>query len=489
MIMSKRILFVYPINEGGCLGIEYLSSVLKREGHETNLILDLKEEKDFKKRLAKRIKSFKPDFICFSVMTDNYIWACEIAKFVKGITDAPIIFGGIQVTSCPEEVMSNKFIDYIIIGEGEGALIDLVKNKEDTEIQNVWSRRNGEIIKNSLRLLIRDLDSLPHPDKELFITEAPHFQEVYRCLTSRGCPFSCSYCFNSYMKNLYRGDKWLRQRSVKNVINELKWIKMRGTYKQIFFVDDSLTSNRAWLIEFLKEYKREIDIPFKAMSHPLFIDDEVAGLLKKAGCLRIQIGAQTPIEKIRHDICKRYEKNKTIATAVKHLKNHKIMVNIDHIFDLPTEKLEDYEEGLKFYIELKPEKYTSFWLQYFPNTEIVEIGRAHGGIDEEALKNTRKGMISYTTNSITKKKSHQELMAISRFMNWIPLMPKSVSRFILKRKWHFKIFKYKIWDKAYRIPYFLVHVFPLRNIKIIYLVMKRKKLIREAISKANREIE
>ena len=460
--MTKNILFVYPLNEGGCLGIEYLSSVLKKEGYKVDLILDLKTENDFKKRLYKRIKSFEPDFVCFSVMTDNYLWACDIARAVNEMTDALIIFGGIQVTSCPEEVLGNDFVDYIIIGEGEGAIKEIVDDKviDKLCIPNVWVKLGDDIIKNPVRPLIRDLDSLPHPDKEIFIKEAPHFQEVYRCLTSRGCPFGCSYCFNSYMKNLYKGDKWLRQRSVKNVIDELELIKRRGTYKQIFFVDDSLTSNREWLIEFLKEYKEKIDIPFKAMSHPLFIDDEVARLLKKAGCLRIQIGAQTPNEKIRSEICKRHEKNETILKAVNHLKDHKIMVNIDHIFDLPTETLEDYEEGLKFYIDLKPQKYTSFWLQYFPNTEIVDVGRAHGGIDEEALKLTRKGNISYSTNSGTKKETHKELMAISRFMNWIPLLPKSVSRYILKKKWHFKIFKYKIWDKLYRVPYFIIHLFP-----------------------------
>jgi len=482
--MVKNILFVFPINEGGCLGIEYLSAVLKKEGHNVDLILDLINEKDFKKRLVKRIESFKPDFICFSVMTDIYAWACDVAKFVRKITDASIVFGGIHVTSCPEEVISNEFVDYIVIGEGEGALKELVLDKADTEIKNVWTK----VIRNSIRPLIQDLDFLPYPNKELFIKEAPHYQEVYRCLTSRGCPFVCSYCFNSYMMNLYKGDKWLRQRSVENVINELKWMKKKGLCKQIFFVDDSLTSNRKWLIEFLKEYKKEIDIPFKAMSHPSFIDDEVARLLKEGGCLRIQLGAQTPIEKIRHDICKRYETNETILAAVNHLKNHKIMVNIDHIFNLPTEKLEDYEEGLKFYIDLKPDRYTSFWLQYFPNTEIVNIGRAHGGIDEEALKLTRKGMISYSANTKMMKETHRELMAISRFMNWIPMLPKGVSRFILKKKWHFKMFRYKIWDKIFIIPYFIIHLFSIRNIKILFLVMKRKRLIKKAVSEADKDI-
>jgi len=351
-IAPKRILFIYPANDGESLGIEYISSSLRSHGHETDLII-FREISGFERELKKNFESFNPDFICLSVVTDTYSWACRVSRLAKKLKNIPIIFGGIQATSCPEEVIKNDFVNYMVLGEGEEAIVELVENPEKLNIKNVWLKKNGKIIKNTLRPLVQNLDLLPFPDKELFYKKIGVAKD-YRCISSRGCPFSCTFCFNNYLRNTYKGQKWLRKRGAKNVIEELKTMKDKWHYKSVMFLDDCFTSDKEWLREFIKLYKNEINVPFGAISISTFIDDEVASLLKDGGCTKIQLGVQTPIEEVRKEICKRFDSNKRIEEAVAALKKNKIFISLDHMFSLPSEKLEHYLEGLEFYIKLKP---------------------------------------------------------------------------------------------------------------------------------------
>lgn len=470
--MSK-VLFIYPAIDNESLAIEYLSSVLKQKGHETDLILNYLPEKDFKGRLMERIDLFKPDFIGFSVVTDDYSWACDIAKFIKEKTNLPIIFGGIQVTSCPEIVIANSFVDYAVLGEGEQAICDIVENPERTDIANVWNRKGEIIFKNPLRELIQDLDSISFPDKTLFFKEAPYLKDIYHCITSRGCPFFCSYCYNHQMRKLYDGHKWLRKRSVQNVIEELKIMKKDIGYKQILFVDDCFISDVSWLEEFAKLYKEKINVPFRVIAHPQFINKDIARLLKQAGCIRVQLGVQTPIQRIRKHICNRFEDNETILNAVSTLKKEGIFVQIDHIFGLPSEKINEYEDcGIEFYISLKPNIISSFWLQYYPNTEIIEIGKKHGEIDDKTIEEIKHGKINYD-ETMKRRQSNPELMAIYGFFCWIPILPKFISRIILKKRYYKWMFKNPSMNK---IPYAISNMSSMKNVQI---AMKRKKDMKE----------
>lgn len=471
----KRILFIYPLKESESLGIEYLSAYLKKHGHKTDLILHNLKERNFSKKLIERINRFNPDFIGFSVMTEDYAWACKIAKLTKKITNKPIIFGGNHPTSCPEEVLKNDFVDYVVRTEGEEALLEIIENPKKTNIKNVWMKKKGKIIKNDIRPLIQDLDSLPFPDKYLFNKESPHFKDLYYCMVGRGCPFNCTYCFNNYMRRLHKGDKWLRkERSIKNVIEELKLAKKEIRPNLIFFIDDVFTLDKKWLKDFLKEYIKEINLPFKCLSHPAFIDDELCSILRNSGCLEIELGVQTPVEKVRKEICKRMETNEIIEKAVRIIKKNKIMVSISNIFGLPNENLKDYKQGTEFYIDMKPHKIICFWLQYYPGTEIIDIGKKCGEFSDEDLKKTINGDISYA-KSAERTKKNKEILYLSRFFQWIPILPRPISRFILEKHLYRRIF---FTDRIDILPRIVIHLGSARFIKILYLAAKRNFLMK-----------
>lgn len=173
------------------LGVEYLSSVLKEHGHQTALAFDpglfgdkrylnvsfLKRLLDSRVQLCQKIRSLEPDLVAFTVVTDFYRWACQVARWVKENLNVPVVFGGIHPTSLPHRVLDNNSVDFVIRGEGEYALLELVssleKGKVDTNIQNLCFRKNGEAVVNPLRSLLENLDELPFPDKSLFERDIP----------------------------------------------------------------------------------------------------------------------------------------------------------------------------------------------------------------------------------------------------------------------------------------------------------------------------
>lgn len=491
--ISKRILFVYRAEDRESLGIEYLSSMLRNSGHKTALIIYYEKE-NFKRRLIKRIKEFNPDFICFSVVTDNYHWSSEMAKLVKKNTSAPIVFGGIQVTSCPEEVISRDFVDFIVVGEGEHAILELVENPKKENIKNVWLKKNGKIIKNSLRPLV-DLNSLPFPDKELFYNEAPYLKFQYVCMTSRGCPFNCSFCFNCHLKELYKNQKWFRRLDVERIIDELKTAKKKFNYLSVRFDDDCFTANKEWLKNFLREYIKEINVPFNMASHSIFIDEEVAFLLKKAGCLEIEIGVQSPIERIRKDICKRNDSNGMIINAVRAIKKYKLELNVDHIFCLPSEKVSDYWEGggLNFYIGLRPTRMTNHILQYYPNTEIVEIGKKYGEITEEDMNEIVRGDYKNTTFNMYKidpkkvRRIDERLIAISNFLCWTPLLPMGINYHILKKRSYLKLFKSPMFRTLNKLTLIIPHLYS--SVSLRYFWWTRKSRMQFHVSRIKARYE
>ncbi len=208
-----KVAFICPGYES--LGIEYLSANLKMNGLESKLFLDpilfsesgflnnnfLGSIFSFKKRILKTIIDYQPNLICFSVITDNYKWACDWAREIKKYISTSIIFGGIHPTSVPERVILEPFVDYVCIGEGDIAIVELAQacrdRKNTASIQNIWAKQEGLIFKNEVRPLIYDLDTLPFPDKEFYYSQAPIFNDGYLASTSRGCPFKCAYCCNN----------------------------------------------------------------------------------------------------------------------------------------------------------------------------------------------------------------------------------------------------------------------------------------------------
>lgn len=437
------------------LGIEYISSFLKSHGHETALAFDpalfddrqylnvpvLRDLFSYRKKLIREIIGSKPDLVAFSVISDAYQWACGIAEGLRRLTNVPIIFGGIHPTAVPEEVISKPFVDIVCIGEGEHAMLELLdsmaKGKIDCTIRNLWFKKGKKIIRNPLRPLMQNLDELPFPDKRLFEKNIS-MRHSYAVMTSRGCPYSCTYCSNNLLKRLYSGTGcYIRKRSVGNVMDELRSAKKMYNFKEVMFHDDVLTFDKPRLKELMRRYKGEIGIPFNCQGHPLMFDEEIAAWLKDAGCYRVVFGVQCMNDRIRKEILHRPDKNADVLRALRICDDAGLDYCIDHIFGFPTEAEEDAVFAARAYNNTKRcAQVKAYSLSLFPGTELVDICKSSGCISEKDVKSITSGgeKMYFHGGSVRDPKLRMINRNFEVLFKFMPLLPKEFVNFILDKK-------------------------------------------------------
>jgi len=126
---------------------------------------------------------------------------------LKKNLDVPVVWGGVHASVHPQNILEQDWVDFVVQGEGEYALLDLVNALQDgrsvNRIPNIWTKQGNDIVGNKPRPLIRELDTLPFPDKSIYSAVRTDFSLGYRTMASRGCPFSCHYCYNCFYS-----EKW-----------------------------------------------------------------------------------------------------------------------------------------------------------------------------------------------------------------------------------------------------------------------------------------
>lgn len=361
------------------LGLMYISAYLKINNHETDLIID-----SVCKNIINKIKRINPDIIAFSCTTGIHTWAIDLSKKIKQVTNIPIIMGGSHPTFFPE-VINNPYIDMICIGEGELAINEFMDNmkSKSTQIKNFHIKKNNKIYKNDLTNLIGDLDKLPFPDRKLyhrykFIMN----QDNLRIITGRGCPYSCTFCFNQSLRKLYAGKgQYVRRRSIGNVIEELKEGKTGGI-KRIDFQDDTFIIDfDTWLKPFLIEYKKEINLPFSCTARANLVNETVVLALKNAGCHSVKMGVESADEILNNEVLKKNLTRTQIADAVSIFKKHKIQIETFNLIGIPGEKIEQAILTMKFNARMGVDYARCALLQPYPKTEIEAYAKKQGYLD------------------------------------------------------------------------------------------------------------
>ena len=237
-----KIVLLSPYPDILAFGVRILSACLKRAGHNVKLVF---LPRNFLKRYEEQTLNDvvditkDADLIGISVMTNFFDNVIQITQAIKAHSNAPVVWGGIHVTVRPEECLN--YADMVCVGEGEETLLELATSMERGEglrsIKGIWFKDNGEIVKNELRPLIQNLDSLPFPDFDYdthFILSDGKVQRmneellkvyltgIYLTMPTRGCPFGCSYCCNNLLNKMYSGQRPVRKRRIDSIIRELK---------------------------------------------------------------------------------------------------------------------------------------------------------------------------------------------------------------------------------------------------------------------------
>ena len=410
-----RILFFFKNNES--LGIQYLSALLKKAGHKTDLLFDLQND-EFgslflnifsglnNNIIDKEIKLFKPDLIAFSAFTNTFPWVSKIAKYIHDNYDIPILLGGYHPTLAPEYVLEKDFVDYICVGDGEPVIIPFVEaleaGKTEINVPGIWYKNGKNIIRNTIPPLIQNLDDLPFPDKDLFYKFGA-FTKRYSMVTGRGCPNNCTYCVNHQLHKLYPGQKMVRKRSVDNVIEELKWAKRKYNIEHIHFSDDDFLLNVEWLREFVEKYKKEdFDFKFKILANSKTITDEKVRLVKSINCRLIAMGVESGSYQIRSQILNRKIKDDVIIRASNILHKYKVPFDTFNLINIPTEKPSDMIKTLVLNRKIKPNGFQILDIYPFPNSEIAKICFENKILDENGVNKIFEGAPIFGRESLLK---------------------------------------------------------------------------------------
>lgn len=365
------------------LGIMYISAALKQNGYETDVFIE-NQHKDIVNDICKS----KPDIIGFVCMTGEQDWVKQRAKKIKEKLSVPIIVGGPHPTYFPKMVEADN-IDIICRGEGEMVVLELMKKLEKKEkiinIKGLWFKQNGRIYKNDLAPLVENLDELSFPDRDIY-NKYEHFRketEIGVCL-ERGCPFNCTFCYNKIKRELYRGQKVIRKRSVDNIIEEIKFLQKKCPQMTvILFTDDNLGLDAEWLDELLVRYKEINAPPFVASIRIDCIDNARAKKLKEANCYALAIGLESGNSEMRNKVLNKNIQDETYYRTAKILKKNGIKLRVLNMFWLPGETIEMAFETLKMNKKMKADYAWVYPLQPYPQTEIYKYSIEHGYLDKD----------------------------------------------------------------------------------------------------------
>jgi len=428
--MLMKITLISPYEEIYAIGIRILSSCLKKAGHDIQVIFLRNCFYDrYKGKTLDEVAgiSKEADLIGVSLMTNLFENAVQITQMLRKNLHVPILWGGIHPTIRPEECLD--YASMVCIGEGEETFVELARRMGDGadfyNTQGMWFKDKRRIIKNKLRPLISDLDLIPFPDysyENHWILDGGHIvkmdknllkkyfwsRSIYPILATRGCPFSCTYCCNNTINEIWPEQKSVRKRGIENIIRELIEAKNNLPFiEKIIFDDDSFFSySEEEIMEFCAKYKKNIMLPFGVGGvTPVTLNREKLSLLVDAGLTGIRMGIQTGSERTKR-LYKRYYSNEQVEEAVKMINEFKDKIKsptYDIILDNPWETDEDLCETLMLLLRLPPPYYLGLYsLTFYPETELYELAKKDGLIFDESKNIYNKWMFGLKKGYLNK---------------------------------------------------------------------------------------
>jgi anaerobic magnesium-protoporphyrin IX monomethyl ester cyclase len=422
-------------------GLKYLAANVIENGHEA-VILHLPGyfENTLHPQAEAFIKEFNPDLIGISLMSIEYYPTLNFTGLLREKFDTPIIWGGVHAVIKPDDCLEHA--DYVCCGEGERAIVLLLEHLRDKgrevtpDIPNIWTNNKGEFLKCPSSLPEIELDSLPiqeylpsyffvlHEDRiynysenpKLFRKNALYGGTCHMMITTRGCPFNCGYCANSYLSKVY-GRK-IRKRSVENCMQELKEVKKDPFVLYINFEDDCFFAHSVeWIKDFCEQYKKHINLPFMVRVIPTLLDREKLALLDNAAMSWMIMGVQSGSDHVNNDIYGRDIKFDSVRKAAEILTQHRVVPYYEMIADNPYETEQDQVDSIAAMNTLKkPYAISLSHLTFFPGTPLTKKAVSEGIADPDSY--LHRYMVDY------------DLTYFNKLLSMVPYIPRAVVRFL-----------------------------------------------------------
>jgi len=359
------------------LGLGYLAAVLEENQYEVNVI-DCQIFKPSPKQLEAQLSKTNADIIGITTSTLTYWPAVEIVKTAKKVLPRTLtVLGGPHVTVLPEQTLNEApEVDVVVRGEGERTLLELAgllsegKRESFSKVAGITFRKNGKIFNTQDRAFIENLDELPHPAYKHFPLEKYRIagKNYLPIITSRGCPFQCTFCLASKMCGTH-----FRTRSPTKVLDELEWLRDEHNADVFAFYDDTFTIDKKRVNAICDEMKaRKFDLPWDCRTRVDQVNKEILTKLKNANCKLIHFGVESGSQKMLDAVKKRttVEQN---ARAIQLAKQVGISVAISVVVGYPGETPQMLQETFQFIRRTKPDFVYVCQAIPYPGTEMLEL--------------------------------------------------------------------------------------------------------------------
>ena len=393
------------------LGLGYIARVLHNAGHQVD-VLDIWAHQWTNQEVIQNIRNIDHDIIGISAMSTQYAYVKWLIAELRKYSKAKITVGGALATFSAEIVLKHTQAEICVIGEGEVTFLDVLKNLDNLKtVEGIYFKQNGEIIKNSPRKYIQNLDTIEFPDWALFPLEIylkncavfgyPHIKAM-NIVTSRGCPWDCCFCSKNF--------SGVRLRSIDNVIDEIKELKRRYAIRGIAFNDELVLINKQRAYELCQKIE-PLQIKWSCQGRVNNVDFDLLKRMKKAGCLSVGYGVESGSQTILDGM----NKKTTVAqahTALRDTVKTGMKPIVQMMYGYPGETRETLQETIDFFknaVFLGPEIINSLRLSAtvpLPGAELYERAVKDGLISNEEkfleelsagyMHNVQKLLVNFT---------------------------------------------------------------------------------------------
>ena len=364
------------------IGLAYLAAVLEKNHHEITVI-DCPAMGMDQDKLKRKLDEFKPDLVGVTSMTPTIKSALESTRVARETCpDALVAIGGPHATFMDKQVLNEEpSVDVVVRGEGEQTLLELAQNATDLQnfpnVKGITFRKDKETIQTPNRPAIQNLDALPYPAYNHFALEKYllYGKLFLPVITSRGCPFQCSFCTTSRIFG-----KEYRARSPKNIADELEHIKNVYGADSFTFYDDTLTLDKNRIFKICDEIKaRKISVPWDCQTRVDQVTKEILTKMKETNCQQVFFGVESGCQIILDAVKKRttVEQNEK---AIRMAKEAGLFVSMSIIIGYPGETKDMLTQTLDFIRRAEPDDVYLCVATPYPGTELRRV------VEEMGLK-------------------------------------------------------------------------------------------------------
>lgn len=380
------------------------------------------KETDMYEDLVKKVAEYQPNLIAITLVEDTFDLGMSLLEEIKDY-DAPVIAGGVFVTFAAEDVINNRNVDMICIGEGEEPLVELCekiyRDEDYSSIKNLWVKKTGRIIRNPMRTVV-DLDKLPFIDYDIFEKGRlyrPMQGKIYTMIhveIDRGCPYDCTYCGAPYLKRLFKENGcgiYYRRKSTGRVIKEMQHLKEKYNPDYVNFNSETfLAKPDSNLREFAERYNKYIGLPFWCQSRPETVTEEKIKILKEMNCRNLQFGIEQGNETFRKKMLNRNYTNKQMIDAFDIVEKYGIAYTVNNIIGFPEETRELIFETIGINRQINPTTINVNLFTPYKGTRLYEYCIEKGYLDKNDKVHQVLDSVPLKMDTI----SYQELRGLQR---------------------------------------------------------------------------